>query len=136
MAESFAQLFEESLNKLRLQAGQLITGEVVHVDDDFVIVNAGLKSEGIIPAAQFKDAQGDLQVKVGDQVEVVVEALEDGTGETLLSHEKARRVKAWEDLEKAFEEQSVVTGVMTGKVKGGYTVSIQGVRAFLPSSLV
>ncbi len=136
MAESFAQLFEESLSKLRLQSGQLITGEVVHVDDDVVIVNAGLKSEGIIPAAQFKDAHGDLQVKVGDRVEVVVESVEDGTGETLLSREKACRVKAWEDLEKAFEQQSIVTGVMTGKVKGGYTVSINGVRAFLPSSLV
>ncbi|HEX7044400.1 MAG TPA: 30S ribosomal protein S1 [Burkholderiales bacterium] len=136
MAESFAQLFEESLSKLRFQPGQLITGEVVHVDDDVVIVNAGLKSEGVIPAAQFKDAHGDLHVKVGDQVEVVVESIEDGTGETLLSREKACRVKAWEELEKAFENQSIVTGVMTGKVKGGYTVSINGVRAFLPSSLV
>jgi small subunit ribosomal protein S1 len=136
MAESFAQLFEESLIKLRLQSGQLITGEVVHVDEDVVIVNAGLKSEGIIPAVQFKDAHGDVQVKVGDHVEVVVESLEDGTGETLLSREKACRVKAWEDLEKAFEDQSIVTGVMTGKVKGGYTVAVNGVRAFLPSSLV
>ena len=136
MAESFAQLFEESLHKIRLQSGQLINGEVVHVDEDVVIVNAGLKSEGIIPAAQFKDAHGVVHVKVGDYVEVVVESLEDGTGETLLSREKAMRVKAWEDLEKAFEEQSVVTGVMTGKVKGGYTVAVNGIRAFLPSSLV
>ena len=136
MAESFAQLFEESLNKIHLQSGQLITGEVVHVDDEFVIVNAGLKSEGIIPADQFKDSQGTLQVKVGDHVEVVVESLEDGSGETLLSREKAMRVKAWEDLEKAFEDQSIVTGVMTGKVKGGYTVAVNGIRAFLPSSLV
>lgn len=136
MAESFAQLFEESLTKMRLQSGQLIIGEVVHVDDDVVIVNAGLKSEGVIPAIQFKDPHGTLHVKVGDRVEVVVESLEDGTGETLLSREKACRVKAWEDLEKAFEDQSVVTGVMTGKVKGGYTVAINGVRAFLPSSLV
>ncbi|MFL6654874.1 MAG: 30S ribosomal protein S1 [Sulfurifustis sp.] len=136
MAESFAQLFEESLNTLRLQPGQLITGEVVHVDEEVVIVNAGLKSEGVIPATQFKDSHGDLHVRVGDRVEVVVESIEDGTGETLLSREKACRVKAWEDLEKAFENQSIVTGVMTGKVKGGYTVSINGVRAFLPSSLV
>ncbi|BAU48621.1 30S ribosomal protein S1 [Sulfurifustis variabilis] len=136
MAESFAQLFEESLNKLHLQAGQLITGEVVHVDDDIVIVNAGLKSEGMIPAIQFKDNRGELTVRVGDHVEVVVEAIEDGRGETLLSREKAQRVKAWEELEKAFEDQSIVTGVLTGKVKGGYTVAINGVRAFLPSSLV
>jgi small subunit ribosomal protein S1 len=136
MAESFAQLFEESLHTLRMQSGQLITGEVVHVDDEIVIVNAGLKSEGVIPAIQFKDSQGTLHVKVGDRVEVVVESLEDGTGETLLSREKACRVKAWEDLEKAFEDQSIVTGVMTGKVKGGYTVAVNGVRAFLPSSLV
>jgi small subunit ribosomal protein S1 len=136
MAESFAQLFEESLSKQRLQSGQLITGEVVKVDDDFVIVNAGLKSEGLIPADQFKDPLGVLHVKVGDRVEVVIEALEDGQGTTLLSREKAMRAKAWEDLEKAFEAQSIVTGVMTGKVKGGYTVAINGVRAFLPSSLV
>jgi small subunit ribosomal protein S1 len=136
MTESFAQLFEESLSKQRLQSGQLITGEVVAVDDDFVIVNAGLKSEGVIPADQFKDAQGTLHVKIGDRVEVVIETLEDGNGETLLSREKAMRVKAWEDLEKAFEVQSVVTGVMTGKVKGGYTVAVAGIRAFLPSSLV
>ena len=136
MTESFAQLFEESLSKQRLQSGQLITGEVVAVDEDFVIVNAGLKSEGVIPADQFKDATGALHVKIGDRVEVVIETLEDGNGETLLSREKAMRVKAWEDLEKAFEAQSVVTGVMTGKVKGGYTVAVAGIRAFLPSSLV
>src|SRR5690606_36222772 len=99
-------------------------------------VNAGLKSEGMIPAAQFKDNRGELTVRVGDHVEVVIEAIEDGRGETLLSREKAQRVKAWEELEKAFEDQSIVTGVLTGKVKGGYTVSINGVRAFLPSSLV
>ncbi|MBI3899080.1 MAG: 30S ribosomal protein S1 [Gammaproteobacteria bacterium] len=136
MAESFAQLFEESLHKTRLQSGQLISGEVVFVDDEVVIVNAGLKSEGVIPSIQFKDALGVLHVKIGDTVEVVIESLEDGTGETLLSREKAMRVKAWEDLEKAFEVQSVVTGVMTGKVKGGYTVAVNGIRAFLPSSLV
>ncbi len=137
MTESFAQLFEESLNKARFfKAGDLVTGEVVHVDDDFVIVNAGLKSEGMIPADEFRDAHGNLSVKVGDQVEVVLEYLEDGRGETKLSREKAQRVKAWDDLEKAFENQSIVTGVLTGKVKGGFTVSINGVRAFLPSSLV
>jgi small subunit ribosomal protein S1 len=137
MTESFAQLFEESLNKARFfKAGDLVTGEVVHVDDDFVIVNAGLKSEGMIPSDEFRDAHGDLTVKVGDQVEVVLEYLEDGRGETKLSREKAQRVKAWDDLEKAFENQSIVSGMLTGKVKGGFTVAVSGVRAFLPSSLV
>jgi len=137
MTESFAQLFEESLKtQVRLRPGELITGEVVHVDDDVVIVNAGLKSEGIIPASQFRDAKGDLTVNVGDRVEVVVEDLADGMGETRLSREKAQRAKAWEDLEKAFEDQSIVSGMMTGKVKGGFTIDVNGVRAFLPSSLV
>ncbi len=136
MTESFAQLFEESLSKVNLKQGELIRAEVVHVDDDVVVVNAGLKSEGVIPADQFRDARGELTVKAGDYVEVVIEALENGKGETLLSREKAQRVKAWEDLEKAFEDQSIVTGVMTGKVKGGFTIAINSIRAFLPSSLV
>jgi small subunit ribosomal protein S1 len=137
MTESFAQLFEESLKtSVRLKSGELITGQVVHVDEDTVIVNAGLKSEGMIPAVQFRDGRGQLTVKVGDMVEVVLEDLADGMGETRLSREKAQRVKAWEDLEKAFEVQSIVTGIMTGKVKGGYTIDVAGVRAFLPSSLV
>ncbi len=136
MTESFAQLFEESLKVAQLKQGELIRGEVVHVDDDIVVVNAGLKSEGVIPAVQFRDARGELTVKVGDHVEVVLESLADGSGETVLSREKAQRVKAWDELEKAFEDQSIVTGVMTGKVKGGYTIAVQGIRAFLPSSLV
>ena len=136
MTESFAQLFEESLNKIQLKSGELITGEVVHVDDNVVVVNAGLKSEAVIPIAEFQDSRGEVSVKVGDRVEVVIEMLEDGSGETRLSREKACRAKAWEDLEKAFEVQSIVTGVMTGKVKGGYTVAMNAIRAFLPSSLV
>ena len=136
MTESFAQLFEESLNKIHLQSGELITGEVVHVDENVVVVNAGLKSEAVIPVAEFQDGRGEVTVKVGDHVEVVIEMLEDGSGETRLSREKACRAKAWEDLEKAFEDQSIVTGVMTGKVKGGYTVAMNTIRAFLPSSLV
>ncbi|MEK7796831.1 MAG: 30S ribosomal protein S1 [Pseudomonadota bacterium] len=136
MTESFAQLFEESLNTVHLKQGELIRGEVVHVDDEVVIVNAGLKSEGVIPADQFRDARGELTVKVGDTVEVVIEDVADKTGETKLSREKAQRVKAWEDLEKAFADQSIVTGIMTGKVKGGYTIAIESIRAFLPSSLV
>ena len=136
MSESFAELFEESLKTMPLQSGGLVTGEVVHVDSEVVIVHAGLKSEGVIPAAQFKDEKGDLAVKVGDKVEVVVEQFEDGFGETRLSREKANRMKAWADLEKAYESQSVVTGILTGKVKGGFTVTIDTIRAFLPGSLV
>lgn len=119
-----------------MQTGGLVTGEVVHVDDDVVIVNAGLKSEGVIPANQFKDEHGQLTVNVGDKVEVVVEQVEDGFGETRLSREKANRIKAWEDLETAYESQSIVKGVLTGKVKGGFTVALESIRAFLPGSLV
>ena len=136
MTESFAQLFEESLHRLQMNAGDLITGEVVHVDDETVIVNAGLKSEALIPAEQFRDAGGELHVKVGDRVEVVVEYVEDGTGQTRLSREKACRAKAWEMLEDAYEKQAVIKGVLTGKVKGGFTVAIDSIRAFLPGSLV
>jgi small subunit ribosomal protein S1 len=121
---------------VQLQTGELITAEVMHIDDEVVIVNAGLKSEGVIPTSQFKNENGELTVKVGDSVEVVIEQLEDGFGETRLSREKANRIKAWEDLEKAYESQSVVTGVLTGKVKGGFTVAIDSIRAFLPGSLV
>ncbi len=136
MTETFAQLLEESLGKKALQVGDLVTGEVVHVGEDIVVVNAGLKSEGLIPASQFKDEQGELTVKVGDRVEVVVEQVEDGFGETRLSREKANRMKAWEELERAFEGQAVVKGVLTGKVKGGFTVTLDSIRAFLPGSLV
>jgi small subunit ribosomal protein S1 len=137
MTESFAQLFEESIKKTaKFKVGELITGEVVHVDEDFVIVNAGLKSEGVIPAVQFHDAKGQLTVSVGDRVEVVVEDISDSMGETRLSREKAHRLKAWDELEKAHESQVIVTGMLTGKVKGGFTIDINGVRAFLPSSLV
>jgi small subunit ribosomal protein S1 len=136
MSESFAELFEESLRGVKLQAGGLVTGEVVHVDNEVVIVNAGLKSEGVIPADQFKDESGEVTVHVGDKVEVVVEQFEDGFGETRLSREKANRIKAWEDLEKAYESQSIIKGVLTGKVKGGFTVTIDAIRAFLPGSLV
>jgi small subunit ribosomal protein S1 len=136
MTESFAQLFEESLTRTQLKSGSLISGEVVRVDDNVVVVNAGLKSEAVIPVAEFQDARGVVTVKVGDTVEVVIEMLEDGSGETRLSREKAIRAKVWEDLEVAFEKQSIVTGVMTGKVKGGFTVAMNTIRAFLPSSLV
>ncbi len=136
MSESFAELFEQSIKDSNIKPGELITGEVIQVTSDVVIVNAGLKSEGVIPISQFKDGAGNLKVAVGDEVEVVLEALENGFGETQLSREKAMRVKAWDVLEKAFEEQSIITGYMTGKVKGGFTISIDSIRAFLPASLV
>ena len=136
MTESFAELFEESIADAVMSPGAVIEGEVVDVDGDFVLVNAGLKSEAEIPAVQFKNDIGELTVKVGDTVEVAIEAFEDGSGQTRLSREKACRARAWDDLEKASEEESIVNGVITGKVKGGFTVSIQGIRAFLPGSLV
>ncbi len=136
MSESFAELFEESLKTSVMQLGEVITGEVVDANSEFVIVNAGLKSEAEIPAVQFRDVNGELTVAIGDMVEVAIEALEDGFGNTRLSREKARRAKAWKELEVAYEEQSIVTGILTGKVKGGFTVSIDEVRAFLPGSLV
>lgn len=136
MSESFAELFEESLNKTQMQPGALVVGEVVDISDDFVIVYAGLKSEGIIPASEFKEADGSVNVAVGDQVEVVVEQLEDGFGYTKLSREKACREKTWVELEKAHEADEIVKGMMTGKVKGGFTITIDTIRAFLPGSLV
>ena len=136
MSESFAELFEESLKTTEMKPGQLITGEVVDVNDDYVTVFAGLKSEGVIPSYEFKSANGELTVAVGDTVEVVIDQLEDGFGYTRLSREKAVREKTWVVLETAFEAGEVVTGVMTGKVKGGFTVTIDSIRAFLPGSLV
>lgn len=136
MTDSFAELFEESISNAVMTPGAVVTGEVVDVDGEVVIVNAGLKSEAEIPAAQFKNESGELTVHIGDQVEVAIETLEDGFGNTRLSREKACRARAWDDLEKAYEEQTIVTGMITGKVKGGFTVTVEGVRAFLPGSLV
>lgn len=136
MSENFADLLEQSFQNTDYKPGQLITGQVIHVTDDVVIVNAGLKSEGVIPVSQFKDIEGKLTVSVGDDVEVVIDALENGFGETLLSREKAMRAKAWDVLEVAAEADTIVKGVLTGKVKGGFTVSIDTIRAFLPASLV
>ena len=136
MSENFAQLLEESLSHSVMKPGAVIEAEVVDISADFVIVNAGLKSEAEIPVNQFKDAAGNLDIAVGDKVEVAIEVVEDGFGNTRLSRERARRARSWEMLEKAFEEQSIVTGNMTGTVKGGFTVAIEGVRAFLPGSLV
>jgi small subunit ribosomal protein S1 len=136
MTESFAQLFEESLNKTKMAPGTIVTGTVEDITSDFVIVNAGLKSEGVIPASEFYDEHGDVDVHVGDQVEVTLEYVENGFGETLLSREKALRARSWIELEKAHEAGENVAGVISGKVKGGFTVEINDVRAFLPGSLV
>ncbi|MEK7759516.1 MAG: S1 RNA-binding domain-containing protein, partial [Pseudomonadota bacterium] len=136
MSESFAELFEQSLKVSKIQPGGLLMGEVMRIDNDFVVIDAGLKSEGIIPAEQFRDGAGLLTVKVGDHIEVVLEYMENGHGETQLSREKAQRAKAWDELDKAHEAQSIVKGVITEKVKGGFTVLVDGVRAFLPGSLV
>lgn len=136
MSESFAELLEESLNNSEMKPGAVIEAEVVDINGDYVIVNAGLKSESEIPASQFRDSEGAVQVNIGDRVEVAIETVEDGYGNTRLSRERARRAKSWELLESAFADQSVVKGFLTGKVKGGFTVSMDEVRAFLPGSLV
>ncbi|HAU3347209.1 TPA: 30S ribosomal protein S1 [Salmonella enterica subsp. houtenae] len=136
MTESFAQLFEESLKEIETRPGSIVRGVVVAIDKDIVLVDAGLKSESAIPAEPFKNAQGELEIQVGDEVDVALDAVEDGFGETLLSREKAKRHEAWITLEKAYEDAETVTGVINGKVKGGFTVELNGIRAFLPGSLV
>jgi small subunit ribosomal protein S1 len=136
MSESFAQLFEQSLANQRIRPGMILTGLVVDVTPDVVIVNVGLKSEAVIPLEQFKNERGEVEVKAGDQVEVALDSVEDGTGETRLSREKAKRARTWTRLEEAFNKSEIVTGVITGRVKGGFTVEIENVRAFLPGSLV
>jgi small subunit ribosomal protein S1 len=135
-AENFAALFEESLARQEMRQGELITAEVIRVDYNIVVVNAGLKSESFIPIDEFKDDKGEVEVKPGDFVTVAIESLENGYGETRLSRDKAKRLKAWHDLEASMEQGSVVQGLVTSKVKGGLTVMINGIRAFLPGSLV
>ncbi|MBE8597070.1 30S ribosomal protein S1 [Xenorhabdus sp. BG5] len=136
MTESFAQLFEESLQVIETRPGAIVRGVVVAIDKDVVLVDAGLKSESAIPVEQFKNAQGELEIQVGDEIDVALDAVEDGFGETVLSREKAKRHEAWLMLEKAYEEAETVTGIINGKVKGGFTVELNGIRAFLPGSLV
>ncbi|MCG6870047.1 MAG: 30S ribosomal protein S1 [Gammaproteobacteria bacterium] len=136
MSENFAELFEESLNSIQMRPGTIINGTVVDIRNDNVFVHAGLKSEGVIPIEQFRSPDGEINVNVGDVVEVSLDAVEDGFGETRLSREKAIRAKAWGILEDAFESDNPVSGVLSGKVKGGFTVDISNVRAFLPGSLV
>jgi small subunit ribosomal protein S1 len=136
MTESFAELFQESLANQRFRPGQILNGLVVEVGQDYVIVNAGLKSEAVISIDQFKNERGEIEVQAGDNVEVALDSVEDGSGETRLSREKAKRARTWTRLEAAFNEQQVVTGIINGRVKGGFTVEIENIRAFLPGSLV
>jgi len=136
MSESFAELFEESLKTVDMKPGAIVTGVVIDIDNEWVTVHAGLKSEGVIPRAQFTDASGECSLTIGDEVQVALETVEDGFGETKLSREKAKRAEAWKDLEAAHEADEVVTGIINGKVKGGFTVDINTIRAFLPGSLV
>ncbi|MBT1445492.1 30S ribosomal protein S1 [Shewanella sp. JM162201] len=136
MTESFADLFEQSLQQLEFRPGSIVRGTVVAIENGLVLVDAGLKSESPIPAEQFKNAQGVLEIAVGDQVDVALDSVEDGFGETQLSREKAKRHEAWIVLEKAYEDAETVIGIINGKVKGGFTVELNGIRAFLPGSLV
>ena len=136
MSESFAALFEESLQRAEMRAGEVITAEVVRIDMNHVVVNAGLKSEAYVPLEEFKNDQGELEVQVGDFVSVAIDSVENGYGDTLLSRDKAKRLASWMSLEKALESGEFVTGTTSGKVKGGLTVMVNGIRAFLPGSLV
>jgi small subunit ribosomal protein S1 len=136
MNESFSEMFENSLANQRIRPGMILTGLVVDVGPDVVIINVGLKSEAVIPLDQFKNERGEVEVAAGDSVEVALDSVEDGTGETRLSREKAKRARTWTRLEQAFNDGEIVTGVISGRVKGGFTVEIENVRAFLPGSLV
>jgi small subunit ribosomal protein S1 len=136
MTESFADLFEASLASQKIKPGAILMGRIVDIGPDVVLVNAGLKSEAVIPVEQFKNERGEIEVAVGDDVEVALDSVEDGNGETRLSREKAKRARTWSRLEQAFEKQEIVKGIINGRVKGGFTVEIDFVRAFLPGSLV
>ena len=136
MSESFAELFEESLTRSNMKTGQVISAEVLRIDHNFVVVNAGLKSEAFIPVEEFHNDAGEIEVSPGDFVSVAIDALENGYGDTILSRDKAKRLASWMNLEKALEQAEIVTGTVTGKVKGGLTVMVSGIRAFLPGSLV
>ena len=135
-AENFAALFEESLSRQEMRIGEVITAEVIRVDDNFVVVNAGLKSESYIAVDEFRNDRGEIEARPGEFISVAIEALEDGHGETRLSRDKAKRLAAWHELEEALEKGTVVSGTINGKVKGGLTVMVNGIRAFLPGSLV
>ena len=134
MSETFAQLFENSLSKSKMYPGAIVTGTVIGIEKDFVTINVGLKSEGKVPLEQFRDLNGDVEVSVGDEVEVALDAVENGWGETRLSREKAKRAKAWISLSNAFENSLPVMGIISGKVKGGFAVELDTIRAFLLGS--
>ena len=136
MKESFAALFEQSLNEIDMVPGAIVNGTIIDIDADWVTVHAGLKSEGVIPKTQFLDERGNLNLEIGDEVKVALETVEDGFGETRLSREKAKRAESWMELEEAYERGEVVTGLINGRVKGGFTVDVNNIRAFLPGSLV
>lgn len=136
MSESFAELFEESLKTIDMNTGSIVTGVVVDIDNEWVTVHAGLKSEGVIPRNQFLNESGELEVAIGDTVQVSMDAVDDGFGETRLSREKAKRAESWQILENVYDKQEVITGLISGRVKGGFTVEIRDIRAFLPGSLV
>ena len=136
MSESFAELFEESLKTVELKSGSIITGVVVDIDSEWVTVHAGLKSEGIIQRSEFLNEKGELEIEIGATVRVAMESVDDGFGETKLSREKAKRNESWEVLGKVYEDQEVIEGYISGRVKGGFTVEIRDIRAFLPGSFV
>jgi len=134
--ENFQELLEESLHQVDMTPGAIVSGTIIDIDSDWVTVNAGLKSEGVIPRSQFLDDDGECDLVVGDEVKVALEAVEDGFGETRLSREKARRAESWIGLEAAYEQDQPVSGIISGKVKGGFTVDLNNIRAFLPGSLL
>jgi len=136
MTESFAELFEESIAAQNLKPGSIITARVVDIRNNNVIVNAGLKTEGVLPVEEFQDSHGEIECEIGDDVEVSLDAIEDGTGLTRLSREKAKRSRVWDNLENVQSSDETISGYISGKVKGGFTVEIEGIRAFLPGSLV
>jgi small subunit ribosomal protein S1 len=136
MSESFAELFEESLNTIEMSPGSIVMGTVIDIEEDWIIVHAGLKSEGVIPKSQFLNEEGNCDLNIGDQVKVAMEIVDDGFGETRLSREKAKRAESWSALEDANETGEIITGVINGKVKGGFTVEVADIRAFLPGSLI
>ncbi|MXW21236.1 MAG: S1 RNA-binding domain-containing protein, partial [Gammaproteobacteria bacterium] len=136
MAESFAELVEANLADKNFRPGEILSAQVIDISPEIVTVSAGLKSEALIPASQFTDETGELEVDIGDEVEVALDSMEDGFGETRLSRERAKRTRVWESLESAFEQEEIVQGAISGRVKGGFTVDVSNVRAFLPGSLV
>ena len=136
MSESFAELLEESLANQQIKQGSILTATVVDVNQDVVIVHAGLKSEAVISTDQFLNERGEIEVQIGDEVEVALDTVEDGFGETRLSREKAKRTRTWSRLEESLEQSKIVTGTISGRVRGGFTVDLELVRAFLPGSLV